>query len=418
MRFLVISAIKDLKRRLADPLALLIWIGFPALLGVLISLLAGDNGTIPTARVLLVNQDDSAITGLLAGALEQTGDGEGVLLRVEEVDLEEGRQRIGDGDATALLIVPPGFGDALLADEPTELTLVTNPAEQILPAIVVEELEILRDAVFYGQRIVGEPIREIAAGPPPGRNFFDNAVIARLAVQINDRLADAENLLDPPILELNIGAEEIEGTLEKAAAGFDLARFIMPGMIFMSILFIAQGMSEDLWREKDGGTLRRAVTSPHSLLPFIVGKLIAGLLLTAAVSTVALLVAVWAFDLPMARIPVAIIWCTFAGTALLGFFHFIAILGNSQRSANIVTSMVLFPLMMIGGSFFPFEAMPAWMRGIGVWTPNGMAVVQLREMLFGVPELPGLAVAALGIAAITGISLFLCLRRLRVLVTV
>ncbi|MEJ2246683.1 MAG: ABC transporter permease, partial [Acidobacteriota bacterium] len=290
--------------------------------------------------------------------------------------------------------------------------------EQILPAIVVEELEILRDAVFYGQRIVGEPIREIAAGPPPGRNFFDNAVIARLAVQINDRLADAENLLDPPILELNIGAEEIEGTLEKAAAGFDLARFIMPGMIFMSILFIAQGMSEDLWREKDGGTLRRAVTSPHSLLPFIVGKLIAGLLLTAAVSTVALLVAVWAFDLPMARIPVAIIWCTFAGTALLGFFHFIAILGNSQRSANIVTSMVLFPLMMIGGSFFPFEAMPAWMRGIGVWTPNGMAVVQLREMLFGVPELPGLAVAALGIAAITGISLFLCLRRLRVLVTV
>lgn len=418
MRFLLISAMKDLKRRFADPLALLIWIVFPALLGVLISLLAGNNGTTPTAGILLVDQDDSPITGLLPGALEQIGARQGVSLRVERVDLEEGLERIGDGDATALLIVPPGFGDALLADEPTELTLVTNPAEQILPALVVEDLKILSEAVFYGQRIVGEPIQVIAAGPPPGGNFFDSAVIAGLAARINDRLVEVQDLLDPPILELHMGAEENEKMPENATAGFDLSRFIMPGMIFMSILFIAQGMSEDLWREKDGGTLRRAVMSPHSLLPFVVGKLIAGLLLIAAVSTVALLVAVWAFDLPMGRIPIAVIWCTFAGTALLGFFHFIAILGKSRRSANLVTSMVLFPLMMIGGSFFPFETMPAWMRAVGVWTPNGMAVVQLREMLFGVAELPELAVAVLGIAAIAGISLFLCLCRLKVLATV
>lgn len=414
MRFFLISAMKDLKRRFADPLALLVWIGFPALLGILISLLAGSNGTIPTARVLLVNQDRSEITGLLAVALERMGERQGVLLKIEEVDLEEGRKRISHGDATALLIVPPGFGDALLADKPAELKLVTNPGEQILPALVVEDLEILREAAFYGQRIFGEPILGIAAGPPSARNFFDNA-IARLAPRINDRLAKEKNLLD--ILELKIGDSEAKGTQGQAAAGFDLARFIMPGMIFMSILFIAQGMSEDLWREKDWGTLMRAMSSPHSLLPFVVGKLIAGLLLIAAVSTVALLVAVWAFNLPLGRIPVAIIWCTFAGTALLGFFLFIAILGNSQRSANLVTSMVLFPLMMIGGSFFPFEAMPAWMRAAGVWTPNGMAVVQLREMLFGVTQLPDLSVAALGIAATAGISLLLCLRRLRVLVT-
>ena len=417
MKFLLLSARKDLMRRFADPLALLMWIGLPAMLGTLISLFAGNDGATPTARILLVNQDDSAIGHLLGAALGASG--ADAFLSVEEVGLQTGQERIGDGDGTALLIVPAGFGDALLNDRPTELTLIVNPAAPTLSAIVIEGLEIIGEAAFYGQRMLGEPIREIAAGPGPDLDFFDSAAIADLAAEINDRLRAAGNLLNPPILGLDFGAEEAEGvqSVEDAGASFDLARFIVPGMIFMSILFIAQGMSDDLWKEKDEGTLRRAVSSPHSLLPFVAGKLLAGLLLIATVGTVALLVAVWVFDLPLLRVPLAIVWCTFAGTALLGLFQFVAILGTSKRTANLVTTMILFPLMMIGGSFFPFEAMPAWMRAVGVWTPNGMAVVQLRELLFGTPEPAALAVAASMIAATAGASLYLCVRPLRGFVT-
>ncbi len=36
---------------------------------------------------------------------------------------------------------------------------------------------------------------------------------------------------------------------------------------------------------------------------------------------------------------------------------------------------------MIGGSFFPSESMPAWMAGVGAWTPNGMALELLKDIL-------------------------------------
>ncbi len=413
MSFLLISARKDLKRRFADPVALLIWIGLPVMLGTMMSLLFGGDGAPPTAHLLVVNQDNSVISNFFVGALGQGQMDE--FLSVEEVDLETGRERIGDGDGTALLIVPEGFGTALLNDEPTELTLITNPAQRILPAIIVEGLEILGEVVFYAQRLLGEPIRELADGPPPGQDFFDSATIAELSAEINDRMTAAGDLLFPPVLDLDFGgaANEEEENVAGPNTNIDFGRLFLPGMIFMSILFIAQGMSGDLWTEKQAGTLRRAASSPNSLLLFVAGKLLAGMLLIAMVATMALLVGVFGFDMSPLRAALAVVWCAYAGTALLGLFLFIAILGSNQRAANLISTMTLFPMMMIGGSFFPFEAMPAWMATVGAWTPNGLAVVQLRELLFGTPEPANVAVATAAIAAIAGVTLLLCVRRLR-----
>ena len=47
---------------------------------------------------------------------------------------------------------------------------------------------------------------------------------------------------------------------------------------------------------------------------------------------------------------------------------------------NVVISAVLFPLLMLGGSFFPSEAMPGWMAQVGRWTPNGWAVERLKAL--------------------------------------
>ena len=209
MSFLLISALKDLKRRFADPTALVIWIGMPVLLGGMMSLLFGGGGAPPTAHLLVVNQDDSLIGGLLIGALGQGEMGE--FLSVEDVSLETGQERIGDGDGTALLIVPEGFGAALLADEPTELTLITNPAQRILPATIVEGLEILSEAAFYGQRLLGEPLRALGDGPPPGQDFFDSTTIAALSAEINDRMTATGDLLFPPVFDLAVGGADPEG---------------------------------------------------------------------------------------------------------------------------------------------------------------------------------------------------------------
>jgi ABC-type multidrug transport system permease subunit len=405
MRFLLASARKDLQRRIRDPLAFLVWIGMPLLLSVLISALSGSGDSTPTARVLLVNDDDAEFTELLVRALTRGGFGDDALVAFENVDAASGRKRIDDGKATALLTLPAGFSDALLNDEPVTLHLVTNPSETILPDIVIEGLEILREGSFYAQRILGEPLREIAAGPPPGQDYFTSAAVAGIASRINDRLISSSDLFDPPLFDVDLTpGDDAKGTDDTSArdAPFSLGRFLVPGMMLMSLLFIAQGMSDDVWREKDAGTLRRAIVAPRSFAVFLSGKLVAGLSIMAAVASLGLAVAAVFFDVAPARLPAAALWCTFSGTCLLGLFLFIAMLGTSHRTANLITMMLVFPLMMLGGSFFPFESMPAWMRAVGVWTPNGMAVSQLDNLLFGSVE-PGALGRAAAVIAATGV---------------
>ena len=75
--------------------------------------------------------------------------------------------------------------------------------------------------------------------------------------------------------------------------------------------------------------------------------------------------------------------------------------------------MVVFPLLMIGGSFFPLEVMPPWMARVGRWTPNGLAVAEIKEILFGHPHPATVAIAAVAIGAPAALALWIGVRRLR-----
>ena len=122
----------------------------------------------------------------------------------------------------------------------------------------------------------------------------------------------------------------------------------------------------------------------------------------AAITGLTMLLGLGLFDFPLDLAPLAIAWCAFSGAVLFVLFAFLQTLASSQRVSSILTSAVIFPLMMIGGSFFPFEAMPSGMANIGRLTPNGLAVTELRYLIDGDLDLLRLAVstAAIGLPAL------------------
>lgn len=411
MRFVLSSAIKDLRRRSRDPLALVMWVGIPLVVGGLLALISSGPGSgTPTARLLVVDQDDSLLSGLLTGAMAQDGIGE--FLVAELVTLEVGRERIDNGDASALLIIPAGFGDAVLAEEPTELQLIINPAQRILPGIIEEGLEILIEATFYGQRLLGSEINDILdATEGDGPTL---AQVTTITERVYARVESAEAMLFPPALVLaNEPTPEAAEEDDDASNEFNIARLFLPAMLFMSILFVGQGMSDDLWHESLHGTLRRLLTTPRRVEEMLLGKVLAGMVLMGAVAGVAMPVAWWLIGVAPARLPFALLWCMFAGGVLLIYFLTVQSLATSQRGGSILSTVILFPLMMIGGSFFPFAAMPEWMQAIGRFTPNGLALTQFEEILVGTPTADGLASAAawIGLPAIAAFAV--CSMRLR-----
>jgi ABC-type multidrug transport system permease subunit len=404
MRFALTTALKDIRRRLADPAALLIWLGLPIVFGVLMNAVSGgSNGPTPKAKLLIADLDQTTVSGLVAAAGRQGPLAQS--LEIESVTTSDGEQRMAAGKATALLIIPKGFQDGILNEQPTQLTLVTNPAERILPRVIEEGLQMAVEAAFYLQRVFGEPLRGIqATASSPGRPTNDQvAAISRL---INQRLTDLQTTLVPPAITIETKSET------KTFTTADFGALFMPGLVLMSLLFIAQGSSSDLWIEKEHGTLRRAISTPQTMESFLGGKILAGAALVGVVGLVALGIGMAVFKVPFARTPLALAWTCLAGAALYCYFICLVSFASSQRGGNLLSMLIVFPVMMIGGSFFPSEFMPPWMAAIGRWTPNGIAATQLHDILFGEPRAMTLVLMALAIAVPAAAAFFLSARRI------
>ena len=47
----------------------------------------------------------------------------------------------------------------------------------------------------------------------------------------------------------------------------------------------------------------------------------------------------------------------------------------------ILVNAITFPLLMVGGSFFPSEMMPKFLAAAGRYTPNGWSLEHLKDLL-------------------------------------
>lgn len=406
MRFTWICAVKDLRRLWRDPAALIVWVGMPLLAAVLMYVVFGTGGVTPRGHLLVADEDGTLVSSLVAGAFSQ---GElGKMLVVEKVPSAEGRARIQRGDGSALLVIPKGFAKAFLASQAFQLKLVKNPAQRILPEIVEEVASVLADGGSYLQALLGDQLKMFAEGPPKGATTFPDETIIATSVAFNRLGAKLASYLDPPVIELK--SEVIQ---EKSLTRANFAAAMYPGMLFMAILFLALGLSADVWKEREQGTLRRLGGTPVRLSAFLAGKVVAVALVFAAVGVLSLALAHWLLKMEVANLWVAVLWMTLSGVALLLMMMLLQLLASSQRAAHLLAFLVVFPLAMLGGSFMPFEAMPDWLAAIGRFTPNGFATMQLRLMLAGQAQPGPLAAAFAGAALAAAVMFPLALARLR-----
>ena len=407
MRFLLSAARKDLLRIRNDWPALLLWIGIPLMVGGLLVLVFGADAS-PQAKLLVADSDGTLVGRLLTGGFQQGPLAD--LVVVEAVEPAAGRERMEDGDASGLLVIPEGFGEAVLNGEPAALELVTNPSQTVLPEILEETLDIELEAAEVLRRVFDDPIERIVSdaertGVAGDVGFPADTSVAAIATAFGRSGEEAGAWLLPPAIELETVSDEDQE--------FDFAGAFFPGMLILAVLFMASGLSIDLWSEKRQGTLERALAAPRSAGWLLAGKWLAGSAALAVVSAIGLAAGRWLFGIEVENLPLALLWLMLVGLALLALFTVVQVLARSERAANVLVNAITLPLAMLGGSFFPFEAMPEWMASLGRLTPNGWALLRLRAVMDGTPEAVLLAAS---MAAAAGLALglgWIVSRRLR-----
>jgi ABC-2 type transport system permease protein len=369
MHFLAVSLRKDWARTRRDPFQFLVSLGIPLVLAVLMSLVFGREPATPRGLLLVADEDNTIASTRMLEAFHREPLSK--MIGIEKVTRDAGRARIDRGDASAFLLLPKGLQMAFLLNLPVQLQLFTNPTERILPQMIQETLSITVDAAFY--------LRRANFVPPP----------------------------NPPLIDLETAVVRENKPARSFAAVF------LPSMLFMGLLFIASGAAADIWRERMLGTLRRIASSPVSMASYLVARVVFVSILYVVVALVGLVAANRMAGMPVPNLPAAALWIAFTGTIFYLLFLWISVQPATQRAASVLGNLIIFPLAMLGGCFFPFEWMPAWMVAIGKLTPNGWAISQFKAILDGTVDAGRIAATAALMAALGALAFLLTLRRLR-----
>lgn len=346
-------------------MAIAIWLAIPLTIGGLITSLMSGDGATPHGVLLMADQDESVLSGFVAGAYS-AGD-LGDLITVEKTTVEEGTERVNAGEASGLLIIPEGFGNAFLDSEPVTLTLKTNPSQTILPGIIIDVTEILLDAGFYAHQLFGDEIDAIRGMV----NESSDAAVAAIAIDIQNKLETVAPQLFPPVINVEIVAPP------PTEPQPSFALLYLPGIIMMAVMFSSNGLASDFWSERDHGTLRRLVFAPAQMAGFVIGKAMAAAVVIGIIGGLTLILGFLYHGVPWMKFPSSLVWIALSGVALFAWFAALQMLFSNKNTASIISSLLLFPLLMAGGSFFPLAVLPGWIAAIGRMSPNGFVADQL-----------------------------------------
>jgi ABC-type multidrug transport system permease subunit len=369
-----IIARHHLLRIFRNPGLILILLAVPVTLAVIEYAAFGPtvaSGKLPPIKVLVVDEDKTLASGAVPQVFMAGGPLEDMFETSVVADRSAARALFQKNEASALVIVPKGFQDALLAGTRAELQFAPNPLQTFSPAVASAVLEV---TVMIGNGIhrqAAAPLQRLNDARTAGRPLTadDTAEIAR-------GLFEAARRLSALTTVSNLTVTAVRPTGHKEGPGADAKQFfafMFPGLVIFGVMFISQSLALRLLRDRVRGVERRLMMTPLSPRAQIAGAFLfmaAGLLLVLM-----LLMAVGAivFGIELKNPPALLALGT--GFAIFASALHLAIIAiaRNERSASFIGSGLIMLLSLLGGTFFPAEQMPPFLRDIAYVMPNGAA---------------------------------------------
>ncbi|MBA4603347.1 ABC transporter permease [Thermoactinomyces mirandus] len=288
------------------------------------------------------------------------------------VQLEPGSEsalmkQLKTGDIDLIVKIKQGFQEAFEAKEPYSgakmVAIYADPGNQTVTQMATT---VVNQAVerFNKERVDYQPVVETEIKPVHSRNL------------------SYMDFLVPGILSLMIMSNNLNGVAATIAS----------------------------WRER--GILRRLQGTPLTSSTFIAGQMTARILLNAFQAIVVLLVAYFLFDISVFGSWSTLILLIFLGTLTFMSMGFIvASLSKTPESASPIAGLISFPMIFVGGIFFPIRDLPGILQPLVQAIPIGHLTDALRgvmndgltlgQLILPVTVLLAWAVGSFVIAALT-----------------
>jgi ABC-2 type transport system permease protein len=183
-----------------------------------------------------------------------------------------------------------------------------------------------------------------------------------------------------------------------ARGGPAYAEYFFPGTVVLILLFTAIFSTISVIEDRREGFLQGVLVAPVPRTSIVLGKVLGGTALALAQGALVLLMAPLV-GLPLSARLLASIPILFAiGFGLTALSFCIAWRMDSTQGFHAVMTVLLMPLWLLSGAFFPAAGAPAWLRALMAADPVTYGLSALRRTLYpagspGVAGLPGLGLS-------------------------
>jgi ABC-2 type transport system permease protein len=141
--------------------------------------------------------------------------------------------------------------------------------------------------------------------------------------------------------------------------------FVAPGMVGMLLMWANLSVAVQLvfWREQ--GITKRLAATPLAPIAMIGAQLLARLLLSVIQEVVLIALAVWIFNVHIyGNIGLLALVIVLGALMMLSFGFAVAGFFKKSQAANAAILLVSFPMMFLGGSYFPVSQITGFLQGV------------------------------------------------------
>jgi len=217
----------------------------------------------------------------------------------------------------------------------------------------------------------------------------------------------------PVIFWLLLGAGLTPSFNAPGLEGMTYLEYFYPGVLMMMILFASVFASITIIEDRDQGFLQGVLVAPVPRLGIVLGK-VGGASLVALFQTAILLVAAPFIGLTMGPAGAVLLALTLVvislGFTSLGFLFAWGM--KSTAGFHAIMMVIMMPMWVLSGAFFPVTGVPEWLHWIMMVNPVTHAMTILRGPFYSDPltlfsqssYLIGLAVVLVWVSGSLGIA--------------
>ncbi|MFH0952074.1 MAG: ABC transporter permease [Patescibacteria group bacterium] len=168
-----------------------------------------------------------------------------------------------------------------------------------------------------------------------------------------------------------------------AAVGFRYIDFLLPGVVAIAVMQMAVFSVAFVFVDyKEKGILKRLIATPMKPYQFVTANVFTRLLVALAQTMILIFVGIWLFHVHIIGswfliLPIAIL----GGIMFLGLGFTISGIAKTVDSVPAIANLIVFPMLFLGGTFFPVDNFPNWLQHIVHYMPLTYFTTSLRAVM-------------------------------------